>query len=231
MIPKIIHYCWFGGNEIPGINQECIDTWSRFNPEFKVCRWDENNAPMEHPYVQSAYKEKKYAFVSDYVRLWALSNYGGIYLDTDMYILKSLEDLLDDNCFFGYEDRQGVLVGTAIIGSEVSHPFINQILFEYDKLVFEKKKLSELIITRIITKALNRYNFKNIVIHDFDFFYPYPYNSGDLDRNFLAFKTENTFAIHLWNKSWYSKKDAYYLKYNQIANKVLKLFKTKRCQN
>ena len=102
MIPKIIHYTWFGGTELPTLAQECIASWHEHMPDWTYMRWDENNfniaaAPL---YVQQAYEAKKYAFVSDYVRLWALEQYGGLYLDVDFKVYRPFDDLMNDYTAF-----------------------------------------------------------------------------------------------------------------------------------
>ena len=96
-IPKIIHCCWFGNGKKPKIVEECIKTWSIFMPEYRIIEWNESNFSVsEAPiYVQEAYEKKKYAFVSDYVRLYALEQYGGVYFDTDIEVCKNFDDILD----------------------------------------------------------------------------------------------------------------------------------------
>ena len=102
MIPKIIHYCWFGNKPIPTKEQKCMKTWQNILPEYKIIRWDENSFDINsNPFTKEAYRLKKYAFVADYVRLYALTTFGGIYLDTDIEIIRSLDDLLAKHKSFG----------------------------------------------------------------------------------------------------------------------------------
>ena len=105
MIPKIIHYCWFGGNPLPELAKECIASWCKCMPDWELKAWTEENFDIQAApqYVQEAYQVKKYAFVSDYVRLWALEQYGGLYMDVDFCVYKSFEPLLIHHAFVGYE--------------------------------------------------------------------------------------------------------------------------------
>ena len=104
MIPKVIHYCWFGKKELPVKLKKCIDSWSREMSDYQIIKWDESNFDVESTkWTSQAYSEKKYAFVSDYVRLLVLYEYGGIYLDTDVMVKKSLTPFLKYNAFTGFE--------------------------------------------------------------------------------------------------------------------------------
>lgn len=104
MIPKIIHYCWFGGNPLPEKAKECIESWKKYFPDYEIKEWNESNFDvMSIPYTQEAYRLKKYAFVSDYARLWVLYNYGGIYFDTDVEVIASFDDIIAQGSFMGLE--------------------------------------------------------------------------------------------------------------------------------
>lgn len=134
MIPKIIHYCWFGGKPIPQDLQECIDSWRKLK-DYKIMRWDESNCSFdENEFVRKTYSEKKLGFIGDYYRLKAVYEYGGIYLDTDVIVNRSFDPLLKHKMFlnFIFDDS----VGTAIIGSEPHNPLIKELLDMYDKTVF-----------------------------------------------------------------------------------------------
>mgnify|MGYP003303020356 CR=1 FL=1 len=134
MIPKIIHYCWFGRGEMPDLVVQCIASWHKYMPDWEYHSWSEDNfaisfAPM---YVQEAYQAKKYAFVSDYVRLWALEREGGLYLDTDVEVLKSFEPLLNDTAFIGLEESLALLPGTCVIACEAHSQWVKDMLATYD---------------------------------------------------------------------------------------------------
>ncbi len=130
MIPKIIHYCWFGGKEIPEELQKCIDSWQKLKG-YQIVRWDETNCSFdENEFVKKAYAEKKWAYVSDFYRLKALKEMGGIYLDTDVKINKDFSPLLNNKCFLGY--MVDCCIGTAVIGAEANAIVISDLLHLYD---------------------------------------------------------------------------------------------------
>nr|WP_255375276.1 capsular polysaccharide synthesis protein [Barnesiella sp. An55] len=144
MIPKIIHYCWFSGEEKPIFIQKCIKSWHKILPEYKVICWDSNSFDFDCiPYVREAFKQRKWAFVSDYIRFYALYKYGGIYLDSDVEVKKKLDSLLDANFFCGTEafyDKNGELVGInpdpAQFGSCIGNPILKDCLDYYEKTDF-----------------------------------------------------------------------------------------------
>ena len=139
MIPKIIHYIWLGGNPIPSAIQECIDSWKRVMPDFKLMLWDDEAIKeIDILFVKEALSVKKWAFASDVVRLWALANYGGIYLDTDVKVLRSFEPLLSEHAFIGREGCMQINYHTTsyhltsyCFGAEKENPYIEQCLSYY----------------------------------------------------------------------------------------------------
>lgn len=138
MIPKIIHHCWFGRGEMPDLVVQCIASWHKYMPDWEYHLWSEDNfaisfAPM---YVQEAYQAKKYAFVSDYVRLWALEREGGLYLDTDVEVIKSFEPLINDTAFIGLEESLALLPGTCVMACEAHCQWVNDMLATYDDAHF-----------------------------------------------------------------------------------------------
>ncbi len=197
MIPKNIHYCWFGPKPQPKLVKKCITTWKKCLPDYELCLWNEQNSPMDHPFVQQAYRAKKYAFVADYVRFWVLYHYGGIYLDTDMYVIKSFDELLGYDCFFGYEDDKQNFVSCGVIGCVPQNNIINQIVEKYDNLSFNSNNLSEFIVPRLITPLV-----KEAAIMPYDYFYPFPFKERK-SKNYMNYVTQDTYAIHLWDISWY----------------------------
>lgn len=130
-IPKIIHYCWFGGGQIPLEYISYIDNWKRILPDYEFIRWDESNCDIHiNAFVEKAYKARKWAFISDYFRLKALYEYGGIYLDTDVEVQKSFDELLQYKAFVGY--IWDCLIGTAVIGAEKESEMIRELLLWYE---------------------------------------------------------------------------------------------------
>ena len=108
-IPKVIHYCWFGRGKLPKLAKKCIKSWKKYLPDYKIIEWNEDNFDINsNQYVREAYEAKKYAFVSDYVRLYALYNYGGIYMDTDVEVIKSLDEFLIHEAFSGFESPKDI---------------------------------------------------------------------------------------------------------------------------
>jgi len=135
-IPKTIHYCWFGGSEKSGLIEKCIQSWKTYAPDFEIIEWNETNCNIqENEYVKKAYEEKKYAFVSDYFRLKALYEHGGIYLDTDMELMQPIEPYRCYCAFFAFETP--IYVHAGIIGAVPGHKLIRDILRSYDKDRFE----------------------------------------------------------------------------------------------
>jgi len=133
MIPKKIHYVWMGKKDKPKAIKKCMKTWKKYLSNYEIIEWNEDNFNIkEHPFIEAAYKAKKWAFVSDYVRAWAIYNYGGIYLDTDVFVIDYLDDLLNNKAFVGYEQPNYPF--TAVFGAEKGHPFIKDMLDYYDKL-------------------------------------------------------------------------------------------------
>lgn len=137
MIPKIIHYCWFGRGDMPQLARDCIASWRRFMPDWDYKLWNEDNFDVYSiPYVKEAYEAKKYAFVSDYVRLFALMTEGGVYMDTDVEVLKSYEPLLTLTGFTGYEGSKTHPPVTGTMASEAGLLWVRNQISEYDGLHF-----------------------------------------------------------------------------------------------
>ena len=237
MIPKLIHYCWFGGKKKPRLVRDCIKSWHNFLPDYKIIEWDERNTDLSHEFVKEAYKLKKWAFVSDYIRLKMLYEFGGIYLDTDMMVLKSFNSLLENKCFFGAEDLNFISCG--IIGAEKGNDFINKCLFKYETIVINKDSDYNLItmpflVTQIFRKSYDFKMFfnkglkvKDIVIYQTDFFYPLPNLMKNDFINYRNYITSNTIAVHLWNASWVDYDEFYYIKnklYVKSTKKILTNF-------
>lgn len=145
MIPKIIHYCWFGGNPLPELEQKCLNSWHEHMPDWEYMRWDENNydiaaAPL---YVRQAYEARKFAFVSDYVRLWALEQYGGLYMDVDFMVFRPFDELMSKYAAFaGYEGSKRNPVMMGVIASEAHGAWVTDMLSTYDTRTFYKSPSS-----------------------------------------------------------------------------------------
>lgn len=141
MIPKIIHYCWFGGKEMPELEQKCVATWHEYMPDWQYMQWDESNFDIANAplYVRQAYEAKKFAFVSDYVRLWALEQYGGLYMDVDFEVYRPFDDLMDAYpAFAGYEGCKRRPVMQGVIASKPHGAWVKDMLATYESRVFIK---------------------------------------------------------------------------------------------
>lgn len=213
MIPRIIHYCWFGGREIPADLRGYMATWARIMPDWQIVRWDESNfeiasAPL---YVRQAYEAKKFAFVSDYVRLYALRQMGGVYMDVDVEIVRPLDDLLYNHAFLGFEENKFRSVGTCLIGSEADATWLEEQLAYYQERSFILENGSYDMTTNsvIISRNLEKHGFvrngeeqvvSGIRIYDFHHFSP-------LTSTRVMRANSNTYAIHHYAESWKAQGD------------------------
>ena len=138
MIPKTIHYCWFGGKPLPSIAKKCIKSWRKYMPDFEIKEWNESNYDVRKvSYMQEAYECKKFAFVSDYARFDIINEYGGIYLDIDVEIIKPLDELLEGNeSFSGFENEKGQVNAGLILASQAKNLILRESLEMYDQATF-----------------------------------------------------------------------------------------------
>lgn len=179
----------------------CIRTWHKHLGDYQFILWNESNAPMDHSFVKAAYEAGKYAFVSDYVRLWALYHHGGIYLDTDMWVIKKFEELLNDDIFIGWQDNQTVAAG--IIGSIPENDFIKDAIEKYDNTSFDESDMSAFAIPIILTRLYKSNYSAEVKAFQPSYFYPYPFSARTTgDSNFWKFIRPETYAVHLWDASW-----------------------------
>lgn len=205
MIPKIIHYCWVGPGKYPKLIRKCLATWKKQLPDYEFILWNKENSPFDVQYVQDAYAAKKYAYCADYIRYWALYNYGGIYLDMDVYLTGNFDKFLDCHSFWASEHSYNMAIGTEVIGAEKHDPFIKAVLDKYDTLTFDATKLEELKCPRIFALVYAVYPHpEQLTMLPYDTFYPFPYAERQNAANFLSYATENTVAIHMWNMGWVS---------------------------
>lgn len=212
MIPKKIHYCWFGNGEKPELAIKCIESWKTHCPDYELVEWNEQSFDIDSAplYVRQAYENKKWAFITDYVRLYAMVNYGGVYMDTDVEVIKNIDEFLDNRAFSGFED--GVNIPTGIMASEKDFPLFKKLLDYYDDVSFvnEDGTLNTVTNVTIITGICEKNglikNNKFQIIDGFalypkDYFCPIDYETGKL------IKTQNTFTIHWFAGSWRSKEE------------------------
>lgn len=219
MIPKKIHYCWFGGQPLPELAIKCIKSWEKFCPDYEIIEWNESNYDIsKNKYMHQAYQMKKWGFVPDYARLDIIYNHGGIYLDTDVEIIKSLNELLNQKGFCGIENGSKYIALGLGFGAEVNDPTIKLLLDSYADLSFIKNGNPDLtpapVINKTTLKDLYRYKRKKITkcgtltVYPSEYFCPQNFITGELAI------TDSTYSIHHYSASWYGKteKRAYELK-------------------
>lgn len=209
MIPKIIHYVWVGGAELNEQAKKCIESWKQHCPDYEIKQWDENNFDVNsNQYCKEAYEAKKWAFVSDYIRIKALQEYGGIYMDTDVELLRPLDDFLDKPAFIGFESKYTLC--TAVIGCEKGNRWMNAIVDKYEApdkhFIDETGEIDYTPNVELISEVTNDIyktsikngcsQFNDLHLYSSDYFSPIKYSSKKLK------KTENTYAIHWYLGSW-----------------------------
>lgn len=206
-IPKIVHLCWFGNGKYPQIIEKCIASWEKYLPDYKIMLWNEEKFPPvlgKYPFAEQALHDHKYAFVADVARLYALYNYGGIYLDTDIEVLKSLDFFLKHDFFAGFESKRHLSSG--VIGAKKFHPFIGYLLKWYDGTYRNIHDYYEIAITKITTKLATlvtdiRLNNatqifgKNNIYYESNYFYP-EFIDGMWEIS------NNTYTIHHGTGLW-----------------------------
>ena len=208
MIPKIIHYCWYGRGEKSAAIQMCIESWRKYCPDYEIKEWNEDNSPMHIKWMHEAYKHQKYAFVADYARFYALYHEGGIYMDTDMLLVKPIDKFLKDDMFIGREDEYNA--NMAIMGMRKGNEYCRTIMGYYDQMKFEV--VTPPIITRFLSPKLAEFGLKEenitqqltngLMVYNSEYFYPIHYTQEFELSNVYSYQKPNTYAIHLWNKSW-----------------------------
>lgn len=209
MIPKKIHYCWFGRGEKSKLAQKCIASWKKYCPDYEIIEWNEDNFDLDcNGYTRYCYDNEKWAFLSDFVRLIVVAEYGGIYFDTDVELLRCPDPLLQYEAFYGFENDSHVATGLGF-GGEVGHPTILAMKAQYEAI----QPNADGSYPGIVCPALNtaalvpfglrldgtRQNIAGAEILPADWFNPYDDPTGRLN------KTENTLSVHWYSKSWMSK--------------------------
>lgn len=202
-IPPVIHYCWFGGNPIPEEYVKYIATWKKKCPDYDILQWDESNYDVyKHPYIAKAYKDRKWAFVSDYARLDIIYNYGGIYLDTDVELLKGLDELRKFRVYFGFESETYISTGLGF-GAEKGHRLIEKFLKSYDDIEpgtyipcpqIQSKDMEDIGLIR--NNTFQYFDDGGIAVLPSEFLCPMEYRYRQLNI------TEETVSIHHYSGSW-----------------------------
>ena len=227
MIPKIIHYCWFGRGEKPELAKKCIASWRRFCPNFEIREWNEDNCDyLAMPFMAEAYAAKKYAFVSDVMRLIVLEQYGGVYFDTDVEVVKDISLLLDDEGFIGFENDQFVNSGQ-VMAAVPHQPVMQAMIEEYKKLHFTNADgtvnavgcphlNSDVMECFGLVRNGQEQVVSGIHVYPADYFNPLDSMTGKLN------KTENTYSIHWYSMSWLPKRTQMKAKLGRIWRRMRK---------
>ncbi len=220
-IPRIIHYCWFGGNPKPELALKCIESWRKNCPDYKIIEWNENNFDINYnDYVREAYESKKWAFVTDVVRLYALTQYGGVYMDTDVEVLRPLDSLLEYQAVSGFETD--IDIPTGLMACEKGYEMFVELLSEYDHIHFIMEDGSLDLTTNVvkITNTCEKYGFdrgkpntqqeiRGFVLLPKEYLCPKDYKTGELNL------TENTLTIHWFAGSWMPESQRYVMQRKQ----------------
>lgn len=211
MIPKIIHYCWFGRGEMPQLARDCIASWHKYMPDWEYKLWNEDNFNVKDvPYVREAYEAKKYAFVSDYVRLYALMTQGGLYLDVDFEVFKPFDNLRNFPAFAGYEGSKRSPVMMGVIASEPDGEWVKDMIGHYENRhfaladgTFDLTPNVTFLTQKMIADGLvcnnKEQDFKGLHIFPVDYFCP-KLTTGEYIR------TTNTYCDHKGLDSWSARK-------------------------
>lgn len=211
MIPKKIHYVWFGKGEKNDLILKCLSSWKKYMPEYEIIQWDEDNFDiLGNTYALEAYNSNRWAFVSDFVRLRVLEEHGGIYLDTDVEVFRSFDDLLECGAFTGFEKYMGTYSPvTAVMAAIPNHPWIKDLLSSYSDASFEDGFTNTQRITMDLN--LNRGIINNNVLQSFDDVTIYP-------AEYFCVPSENGYSVHHFNGSWLSKR-------SKIKKSLRRIFK------
>ena len=236
MIPKIIHYCWFGRKPLSPLALKCIASWKKHLPDYEIKEWNEDNFDVNQiPYIEQAYKCKKYAFVSDYARFKIMYEYGGVYFDTDVEVVKPLDDIIDKGTFFGLENNDEKLNFACAPGLGFAcNPGLGlckDMVELYKNLIFcvdgknNIKTVVQYFSELLLEKGLKPHNgiieFQNITIYPPDYFCPKSFENGKIVM------TENTRTIHHYAASWLGPKEKFIQLLTRLigTKNVLRLWK------
>lgn len=237
MIPRIIHYCWFGGKPIPAEYQQYIESWKKYLPDCEIKEWNEQNYNVDCiPFSREAYEAKKFAYVSDYARLKILYENGGIYFDTDVELIRGIDDILSAGPFMAFEKRsigtreEKMCVNVGLgFACEKGNPIIKEIMdyYEHNHYMLPNGTLQQITIVAITTEVLRKHGLVasekplkiggGFTIYPWDYFCPMEYLSSKIEV------TENTRTIHHYSATWMSWSDKLKMKKGYISRKIKKI--------
>lgn len=224
-IPKIIHYCWFGNGEIPEQDKNYIEQWKKLCPDYIFMLWNEENFDVNNcSYTKQAASVAKWSFVTDYVRLFALYQYGGVYLDTDVEMIRRMDDLLCYDAFVGFENHSFVNNGSCL-GATKHHPYLKELMTEYENTSFiledgsfnlqeSPRFMTELLVRHGMVANGKRQSLSLFEVFPSESFSPYDYKTGRIRI------TSNTYLIHHYHDTWHSAKERKIAKGMQLLRRV-----------
>ncbi len=229
MIPKKIYYCWFGKGKMPQLAYKCIESWKKYCPDYEIIEINETNFNVdEHPYTSYFYKKRKFAFVSDYVRLKTIYENGGLYMDIDVEMFRNFDDLLTYDAFFGFEYKAAVNSGLGF-GATSGCRILYDMMQKYNEIKPDSNgNYAQVICTKINTDVLIDYGLElggktqylqndTVAVFSLDYLNPLFWDG-------VLYKTENTYSKHWCNGSWITPKDKLKLKLSKYYQKIKKLF-------
>lgn len=233
MIPKVIHYCWFGGNPLPDLAKKCIASWKKYFPDYEIKEWNESNFDLNCcDYVREAYEQKKWAFVSDYARFWILYHYGGLYFDTDVEVIKDMSNIVAQGAFMGCETPDKCAPGLGL-GATPGLSLYKEILNLYKQTHFKREDDKLPTVVDYMTLILINHGWKgknnitqvdNIFIYPPEYFCPYNYTTGEWNI------TENTVSIHHYAATWHTWLDDVIIAIERCdKEKNINEYKIRRC--
>lgn len=233
MIPKIIHYCWFGRNPLPKSAQKCIASWKKYLPDYVVKEWNEDNFDVNAiPYTYDAYEAKKYAFVSDYARFWILYNYGGVYFDTDVEVIRPIDALIEKGAFMGWEKPNSLGVSSIAPGLGLAAPqgmsLYKDILNGFENLNFYRENgernsysmipmVTDLLIKHGLKKDGHLQTIDGIIVYPNEYFCPMDAVTGRVNI------TSDTYTIHWYTMSWLPRSRQWRVKLMRIIRNMFSL--------
>lgn len=225
MIPKVIHYCWFGGAEKSPLIKKCIASWKKVMPDYELKEWNESNFNLEDacPFVREAFAARKWAFIADYVRLYAMYTEGGVYMDTDVKVMKTYDEFLSYSFFTCQESHPDIFVegsvnedGTrnndydyvlgiglcsAVMGAEKECKYLKSCIDFYDSIHFDPSRKDDFVIVNLIARVLEEYGYKYVLDREqllegnMKILLPYTFAG-------MTTLTKDSYALHLYNGSW-----------------------------
>jgi mannosyltransferase OCH1-like enzyme len=226
LIPRTLHYCWFGPDPQSDLIKKCIDSWQTVMPDFQVKLWNESNSPLDNRYAAAAYRQKLWSRLSNYVRYYALYTEGGIYLDTDVEVLKSLAPFLHHNAFAGFQLQEENVdwVACGVLGAQPGHDFSRRVFdlivkrFEEDREFCRGPEATTAVLRKM---GLSRYGLQEIgdvTLYPRDYFYPYSW----LEKFSPDCVREETFCVHHWMGSGLTPEPRRFPSPKQIAARLMR---------